>query len=147
VLRTSVPGDRRRTPGLTLAVLALIAFIPSAGIWGAYRALGGLSSAYRHKRFSDAQLQMLLWLLLIAAPVAAVIDASVRGPTAPPLPLLAGISILTTAVAYRWLSNPCQRPTGRRSRSCCCVCSDDRARGSDSSTAWPPTGDSSAPCA
>jgi hypothetical protein len=99
--------------GLTVAVLALIALVPTAGIWGAYQALSGLSSAYRHKRFSDAQLQMLLWFVLIAAPVAAIIYASVRGPTAPPLPLLASISILTTAVAYRWLAHrlpPPHRP-------------------------------------
>jgi hypothetical protein len=96
--------------GLGVTALALTVLAPTAGIWGAYRALSVLASAYRHKRFSDAQLQMLLWFVLIAVPVVSVIYASVRGPTAPPLPILAGISILATALAYRWLAHRLPAP-------------------------------------
>ena len=96
--------------GLGVIVLALILLAPTAGIWGAYRALSALASAYRHKRFSDAQLQMLLWFVLIAVPVVSVIYASVRGPTAPPLPILVSISILPTAFAYHWLARRLPTP-------------------------------------
>ena len=64
-----------------IKVLAWLTVIPS--VWCAYRMLGALASAYRSKRFSDAQLQMLLWFVLMALPLVTNVIFSSAGPTTP----------------------------------------------------------------
>jgi hypothetical protein len=80
-------------------VLVWLTIIPS--IWCAYRMLGALASAYRSKRFSDAQLQMLLWFVLMALIVVTNVIFRSAGPSAPLI--LAGIPVAATAGAYCWL--------------------------------------------
>jgi len=83
---------------------ALIVVVLAMGFVGIYRMLRAVTSAYRNKRFSDAQLQVLFWYAAVAGPIAAVIYASQRGPGAPPLAVLIGISTLPIAIAYTWLT-------------------------------------------
>ena len=80
-----------------IKVLAWLTIIPS--IWCAYRMLGALASAYSSKRLSDAQLQMLLWFVLLALPL--VTNVIFVGPSTPSI--LAGIPVAATAGAYSWL--------------------------------------------
>jgi hypothetical protein len=80
-------------------VLVWLTIIPS--IWCAYRMLGALASAYWSKRFSDAQLQMLLWFVLMALPLVTNVIFRSAGPNAPLI--LAGIPVAATAGAYYWL--------------------------------------------
>ena len=86
--------------GAFIGVLILAILV--AAFFGIYRVLRSVASAYRNKRFSDAQLQVLFWYAAVAVPIAGVIYASQRGPTAPPLALVIGLSILPTALAYAW---------------------------------------------
>jgi hypothetical protein len=71
-----------------------------AGLWCANKMLATLASAYRRKRFSDAQLQMLLWFLLMAV---LLLTNAAGDPTAHPILILGGIPVLATAVVYCWL--------------------------------------------
>jgi hypothetical protein len=82
-----------------IKVLAWLTIIPS--IWCAYWILGALASAYWSKRFSEAQLQMLLWFVLMALPLVTNVIFRSAGPNAPLI--LAGIPVAATAGAYCWL--------------------------------------------
>jgi hypothetical protein len=90
-----------------IIVLAWLALIPS--VWCAYRLLGALASAYRSKRFSDAQLQMLLWFVLMALPLVTNVIFSSAGPTAPPILILASIPVAATAIALWLVPTPSSR--------------------------------------
>jgi hypothetical protein len=84
-------------------LLALVLLALCLGGWSAYRTLGAVASAYRNKRFSDAQLQMLLWFVLLVMPL--VTNGAFRGiagATASPFLALAGVVVLIPALfAYR----------------------------------------------
>jgi hypothetical protein len=96
----SCSGDLLSTPTRLLLVLPAVCL----GGWSAYRTLGTVATAYRNKRFSDAQLQMLLWFVLLVMPL--VTNGAFRGvagATASPFLTLAGVVVLVPAVfAYRW---------------------------------------------
>lgn len=86
------------SPVLSGAVKVLAWLTIIASIWPAYRMLGALASAYWSKRFSDAQLQMLLWFVLMALPLVTNVIFRSAGPSAPLI--LAGIPVAATAGAY-----------------------------------------------
>jgi hypothetical protein len=48
--------------------IGLIALMLATGIYGIYGLLRAITSAYRNKRFSDAQLQVLFWYIVLAVP-------------------------------------------------------------------------------
>jgi hypothetical protein len=96
-----------RVGGFTAAVVAGVLVVGFIGIYAMQRAV---ASAYRKKWFSDAQLQVLFWYAALAGPIAGVIYASQRGPDAPPLGLVIGISILPTAIAHTWLTRRLPAP-------------------------------------
>jgi len=91
-------------------IVVLLLAILAAAFFGIYRVLRSVASAYRNKRFSDAQLQVLFWYCAVAVPIAGVIYASQRGPTAPPLAIVIGVSILPTALAYAWVTRRLPAP-------------------------------------
>jgi len=90
-------------------VVVLTAMLLGA-FFGIYRMLRAVASGYRNKRFSDAQLQALFWYGAVAGPIAAAIYASQRGPQAPPMALVIGVSALPTAIAYAWLTRRLPAP-------------------------------------
>jgi len=99
-----------RVGGFTAALILGVLVFGFIGIYAMQRAV---ALAYRNKWFSDAQLQVLFWYAALAGPIAGAIYASQRGPEAPPLALVIGISILPTAIAYTWLTRrlpPPHRP-------------------------------------
>ena len=100
-------GEALRVGGFTAA---LIVVVLAMGFVGIYRMLRAVTSAYRNKRFSDAQLQVLFWYAAVAGPIAAVIYASQRGPGAPPLAVIIGISTLPTVIAYTLLTRRLPAP-------------------------------------
>src|SRR5262249_45154724 len=101
-------------------IVALIALFLAAGIFGIHRLLRAVTSAYRNKWFSDAQLQVLFWYMGLVLPVAGMIYASQISPDwtidaprtdAPPsLAVVIGVSILPTAIAYAWLTRHLPAP-------------------------------------
>jgi len=85
-------------------LVAFIAVLLTVAIFGIYLMLRALASAYRNKRFSDAQLQALLWYMAFAVPIAGTIYGSQRGPTGVPLSLVIALSTVPTAIAYAFFT-------------------------------------------
>jgi lipid-A-disaccharide synthase-like uncharacterized protein len=100
--------DEALRAGGFIAVLLVV--VLAMAFFAIYRMLRALASAYRNKRFSDAQLQVLFWYAAVAGPIAAVIYASQRGPGAPPLAVVIGVSTLPIAIAYTWLTRRLPAP-------------------------------------
>lgn len=87
--------------GAIYALLILAVIV--GGFMGVYRMLRGVASAYRNKLFSDAQLQLFLWYVAVAVPIAGTVYASQIGPGAPPLAIIIAVSVVPTAIVYAWL--------------------------------------------
>jgi hypothetical protein len=61
-------NTREEALRLLWLLTGLIALMLTTGVYGIYRLLRAMTSAYRNKRFSDAQLQVLFWYIVLAVP-------------------------------------------------------------------------------